>query len=62
MIFRDIIQSDHEWSDDDDNNEKEDNFLDEDDNNNNDEILINDLSNNMPQIIKSFYRVDEKMK
>jgi hypothetical protein len=55
MNFRDIILSDHEWSDDDENEMNDEEFLDHDDNN--DEIMINDLSNQISETIKPFYRV-----
>jgi len=54
MAFRDIILSDHEWSDDEDEIDEE--FIDHDDNND-DEIIINDLSNKISDITKPFYRV-----
>jgi hypothetical protein len=57
MTFRDTILSDHEWSDDDDD-ELENGFLEHSDNE--DEILINNLSNKIPETLKSFYRVGSK--
>jgi aspartyl/asparaginyl-tRNA synthetase len=47
MTFRDIILSDHEWSEDEDEMNEE--FIDHDD----EEIIIHDISNT----IKPFYRV-----
>jgi len=53
MYFRDIILSDHEWSDEDENEINEE-FIDHDDDDDDGEILINDLSNKISQ---PFYQV-----
>ncbi|CAF2814919.1 unnamed protein product [Rotaria sp. Silwood2] len=61
MCFRDTILSDHEWSDDNDDvidDEFVDHDKDDDDDDDDDEIIVNDLSNKIPETMKSSYRIN----
>lgn len=51
MHFRDVIQSDHEWSDEEDDADED--FFDHDE----EEFVINDSSNKISQQTKPFYQV-----